>query len=154
MPTVLIIDDDSSIRASLTLLLKRAGYEVLKAEGPDQALAILRQSKPDVILMDMNFSLSTKGEEGLELLQRTKIFAPDTPVILLTAWGSIELAVRGMKAGAFDFISKPWDNRQLLMTIENAISITAESTAEVNPDFPNIIGQSTAMQELLQTVAR
>lgn len=155
MQPILVIDDDSAVRASLSLLLKRSGYEVLMATNPTEALDIVRRVAPQVVLMDMNYTLSTTGEEGLELLQRVKIFAPHSPVILMTAWASIELAVRGMKLGAFDFVSKPWENRQLLKTIENAISISSETLhSESDPNFPNIIGRSPAMQELLRTVAR
>lgn len=71
--------------------------------------------------MDMNFTLSTSGEEGLTLLKQVKIFRPDVPVILMTAWGSIQLAVQGMQAGAFDFITKPWNNAALLQRIETAL---------------------------------
>lgn len=155
MQPILVIDDDAAVRASLALLLRRSGYEVLMATHPSEALDIVRKVAPQVVLMDMNYSLTTTGEEGLELLQRVKIFAPHSPVILMTAWASIELAVRGMKLGAFDFVSKPWDNRQLLKTIENAISISSETIqAEGDPNFPNIIGHSPAMQQLLHTIAR
>lgn len=153
---ILVVDDDATVRTSLSLLLKRRGYEVQCATGPEEALDMVRRTIPDLILMDMNYTLTTTGEEGLQLLQRMAIFAPSTPVILMTAWGSIELAVKGMKLGAFDFITKPWNNLQLLKTIENAIEITAQQTLEAkcHPDFPKIIGRSKPMQELLATVAR
>ena len=73
----------------------------------------------------MNFTLSTSGEEGLTLLKQVKVFRPDVPVILMTAWGSIQLAVQGMQAGAFDFITKPWNNAALLQRIETALELTA-----------------------------
>ena len=75
--------------------------------------------------MDMNFSLSTNGQEGLTLLKQVKLFCPQTPVILMTAWGSIPLAVQGMQAGAFDFITKPWNNAALMQRIETALELTA-----------------------------
>ena len=103
---ILIIDDDSAIRSSLSFMLKRAKYEVETASGPKEAIEIIRRTAPQLILMDMNFTLSTSGEEGLTLLRQTRIFRPDVPVILMTAWGSIRLAVQGMQAGAFDFITK------------------------------------------------
>ena len=78
---------------------------------------------PQLILMDMNFTLSTSGEEGLTLLKQVKVFRPDVPVILMTAWGSIQLAVQGMQAGAFDFITKPWNNAALLQRIETEMCI-------------------------------
>ena len=103
---ILIIDDDSAVRSSLSFMLKRAGYEVKTAPGPREAMDIVRAEAPALILMDMNFTLSTTGEEGLTLLKQVKVFRPDVPVILMTAWGSIQLAVQGMQAGAFDFITK------------------------------------------------
>ncbi|KAB3754639.1 response regulator, partial [Phocaeicola vulgatus] len=78
--------------------------------GPKEAIEIVRSVAPQLILMDMNFTLSTSGEEGLTLLKQVKVFRPDVPVVLMTAWGSIQLAVQGMQAGAFDFITKPWNN--------------------------------------------
>jgi DNA-binding NtrC family response regulator len=96
---ILIIDDDNSIRASLLFMLKRAGYDALAVATPKQAMATVREGAPQLILMDMNFSLSTSGDEGLTLLKQVKIFQPDVPVILMTAWGSIELAVKGDEGG-------------------------------------------------------
>ena len=107
---ILIIDDDSAIRSSLSFMLKRAKYDVQAVSGPKEAIETVRSVTPQLILMDMNFSLSTNGEEGLVLLRQVKLFCPDVPVILMTAWGSIPLAVQGMQAGAFDFITKPWNN--------------------------------------------
>ena len=122
---ILIIDDDSAVRSSLSFMLKRAGYEVKTAPGPREAMDIVRAEAPALILMDMNFTLSTTGEEGLTLLKQVKVFRPDVPVILMTAWGSIQLAVQGMQAGAFDFITKPWNNAALLQRIETALELTA-----------------------------
>lgn len=107
---ILIIDDDAAVRSSLTFLLKRAGFRPEAVPGPKEALEVVRTTAPELILMDMNFTLTTTGEEGIQLLRQVKIFRPDVPVILMTAWGSISLAVQGMQAGAFDFITKPWNN--------------------------------------------
>ena len=96
---ILVIDDDSAVRTSLSFMLKRAGYEVKAVNGPREAMEVVRSERPDLALMDMNFTLSTTGEEGLTLLRQVKVFRPDMPVILMTAWGSIELAVQGMQAG-------------------------------------------------------
>ena len=123
---ILIIDDDNSIRTSLSFMLKRAKYETMAVASPKEAIAIVRDAAPELILMDMNFSLSTSGDEGLTLLRQVKIFQPHVPVILMTAWGSIELAVKGMKAGAFDFITKPWNNAMLLQRIETALELTEQ----------------------------
>lgn len=104
---ILIVDDDAAVRSSLTFLLKRAGFEPEAVPGPNEALAIVRREAPQLILMDMNFTLTTTGEEGIQLLKQVKIFQPDVPVILMTAWGSISLAVQGMQAGAFDLSPSP-----------------------------------------------
>ena len=83
---ILIIDDDSAVRSSLSFMLKRAGYEAQTVPGPREAMDVVRAEAPALILMDMNFTLSTTGEEGLTLLKQVKIFRPDVPVILMTAW--------------------------------------------------------------------
>jgi two component system response regulator len=140
-------------------MLKRAGYEVKTAPSPREAMDIVRAEAPALILMDMNFTLSTTGEEGLTLLKQVKVFRPDVPVILMTAWGSIQLAVQGMQAGAFDFITKPWNNAALLQRIETALELTAapkevpeEQTTALNRS--HIIGKSKGLMEVLNTVAR
>src|SRR5574344_1351573 len=120
---ILIIDDDISIRASLSFMLKRAGYEVVDVASHKEAIATIRDTAPQLILMDMNFSLSTTGEEGITLLKQVKLFRENVPIILMTAWGSIDLAVKGMRAGAFDFITKPWNNASLLQRIETALEL-------------------------------
>ena len=107
----------------------------------------------------MNFTLSTTGEEGLTLLKQVKIFRPETPVILMTAWGSIQLAVQGMQAGAFDFIPKPWNNAALLQRIETALELSTapkETTQEQNDAFNrnHIIGRSQGLTDVLNTIAR
>lgn len=156
---ILIIDDDSAVRSSLSFMLKRAGYEAQVVPGPWEAIEVVRTVAPDLILMDMNFTLSTTGEEGLTLLKQVKVFRPDTPVILMTAWGSIQLAVQGMQAGAFDFIPKPWNNAALLQRIETALELSTapkETTQEQNDAFNrnHIIGRSQGLTDVLNTIAR
>ena len=156
---ILIIDDDSAVRSSLSFMLKRAGYEAQVVPGPWEAIEVVRTVAPDLILMDMNFTLSTPGEEGLTLLKQVKVFRPDTPVILMTAWGSIQLAVQGMQAGAFDFIPKPWNNAALLQRIETALELSTapkETTQEQNDAFNrnHIIGRSQGLTDVLNTIAR
>ena len=156
---ILIIDDDSAVRSSLSFMLKRAGYEAQVLPGPREAIEVVRTVAPDLILMDMNFTLSTTGEEGLTLLKQVKVFRPDTPVILMTAWGSIQLAVQGMQAGAFDFIPKPWNNAALLQRIETALELSTapkETTQEQNDAFNrnHIIGRSQGLTDVLNTIAR
>ena len=122
---ILVVDDDKNIRLSLKLILERNGYEVALAEEPKEAMQIVRNTPAvELVLMDMNYTRATDGEEGLTLLKQVKVFRPEVPCILMTAWGSIDLAVQGMRAGAFDFITKPWDNGVLLDRIETARSLT------------------------------
>ena len=156
---LLIIDDDSGVRSSLSFMLKRAGYQVIAVTGPREAMEVVRSEAPSLILMDMNFTLSTSGEEGLTLLKQVKVFRPDVPVILMTAWGSIQLAVQGMQAGAFDFITKPWNNAALLQRIETALELTAtpkdtpqEKSGTLNRRHN--IGKGRGLMEVLNTVAR
>ena len=143
---ILIVDDDKVIRMSLGMLLKREGFETVAAANAEEALAVVRREPLQLIIMDMNYTRETSGEEGLELLMKVKIFQPAVPVILITAWGSIPLAVEGMKAGAFDFITKPWNNYFLMQRIRTAISLNAgepeaeEETAEF--DRAGIVGSS------------
>lgn len=161
---ILIVDDDSVVRSSLTFLLKRAGFEPEAVSGPEEALAIVRTTVPRLILMDMNFTLTTTGEEGIQLLKQVKIFQPDVPVILMTAWGSISLAVQGMQAGAFDFVTKPWNNLMLLKSIRTALELSDQKKEERTPlnrldadkkfYFDKIVGQSAPLMEVLSTVSR
>lgn len=160
---ILICDDDTTIRSSLTLVLKRAGYEVAAVGTPEEAVDFVRTQNPRLILMDMNYSKTTTGEEGLELLRKVKIFRPDVQVILITAWGSINLAVRGIRAGAFDFVTKPWNNLTLLNTIRTAIEVNRESIESGKlPEAPSgknfrhdqIIGKSPLLMQVFDTAAR
>lgn len=161
---VLIIDDDASVRSSLSFLLKHAGYEAEAVGSPEEALEVVREVAPELILMDMNFSLTTTGEEGLHLLRQVKVFRPEVPVILITAWGSISLAVQGMQAGAFDFITKPWNNLMLLQSIRTALELSAQRKEQSAPldrgeadkrsYFNKIIGKSRALLDILGTVSR
>ena len=160
MNLILIIDDDATVRKSLGLMLRRAGYATGEAATPDEAMTQVRARSFSLILMDMNYTRSTTGEEGLELLQKVRIFQPETPVILITAWGSIDLAVQGIRLGAFDFITKPWNNLVLLQRIETALSLNRngneDGAPEEDPGFDRcgIIGSNPALTELLETVKR
>ncbi|MDH6316599.1 two-component system NtrC family response regulator [Parabacteroides sp. PF5-5] len=161
---ILIVDDDAAVRSSLTFLLKHAGYETEAVAGPKEALVVVRSAPPRLILMDMNFTLTTTGEEGIQLLRQVKVLLPDVPVILITAWGSISLAVQGMQAGAFDFITKPWNNLMLLNSIRTALTLSEqdkEQKVQINRSeannkfhFNKIIGKSNALMEVLSTVSR
>ncbi|MDR0749748.1 MAG: sigma-54 dependent transcriptional regulator [Tannerellaceae bacterium] len=161
---ILIVDDDSVVRSSLCFLLKHAGYEPEAVSGPKEALAVVRRAAPQLILMDMNFTLTTSGEEGIQLLKQVKALAPGVPVILITAWGSISLAVQGMRAGAFDFVAKPWNNLALLSSIRTALELSRQGREEAFPlnrseanskfHFDKIIGKSAALMDILGTVSR
>lgn len=153
---ILIVDDDHSIRLSLKLLLGRNGYEVTTVASPAEAIACVRVTRPDLVIMDMNFSSSTSGDEGIILLKQIKLFQPDVPVILITAWGNIPLAVTGMRAGAFDFITKPWDNAILLEHIATAVSLTRTEAHESSPSFDRsrIIGRDPVLMSILDTIER
>lgn len=155
---ILVIDDNEAIRSSLSFMLRRAKHDVEVAASPAEAIEVVRAREPRLILMDMNYSLSTDGDEGLLLLKQVKVFRPAVPVILMTAWGSIELAVKGMRLGAFDFITKPWNNAALMQRIETALELAGkESAAVVAPDVFDrcgIVGRSKALADVLATVER
>lgn len=150
---ILIVDDDKAVRLSLSVSLRHSGYEVMAVEGPDEALAAVRVRCPDLVIMDMNFGGGTDGADGLALLQRVKVLCPGVPVILITAWGSIPLAVEGVKLGAFDFMTKPWIGRLLVQRVATALEI-ASPTKKSAFDRPGIIGQSPALTDLLDMAAR
>ena len=162
---ILIIDDDQAVTASLALLLKQAGFASTTAASPDEALEVLRHQPCQLVLQDMNFSRRTSGEEGLALLQRIKALTPALPVVLITAWGSINLAVDGMKAGASDFVTKPWTNGQMLETVKTALGLAASRGAaqdhaasrddlDARFDFGSLVGRDPKMLRVLQLIGR
>jgi len=158
---ILIIDDDKAVRTSLNLLLQQEGYAAKDCSSPEEALAWLHHNTPDLVLLDLNFSMQTSGEEGMQLLRRIRKMHPAAPVILITAWATIGLAVKGMKAGASDFINKPWDNDHLLQSIRTLLNLqsrTPEKPNRSNLDdryrFQHIIGEDPRMLEILATIGR
>ncbi|NGZ88255.1 sigma-54-dependent transcriptional regulator [Duganella aceris] len=161
---ILIVDDDSAVQVSLALLLKQSGFEPLCCDGPGQALALLAQQPVDLVLQDMNFSLHTSGEEGLRLLADIKQAQPALPVLLMTAWGSIALAVRGVQAGAANFFTKPWDNTQLAALIHATLETAAPPSAsaatlsrqalDAQFDFGGIIGEHPRLLKVLSTIGQ
>lgn len=161
---ILIIDDDEAVRASLSLLLKQAGFDAKTIERPDEAFPLIEASAPDLILLDMNYSLDTSGREGLEFLKKIKSLRPEVPVMLMTAWGSISLAVEGMKSGAADFITKPWHNENILHAVRTRLSLSAaprKNNAEPERkkldelyNFEKIIGEDPALLSILETLGR
>src|SRR4051812_26493781 len=161
---ILLVDDDPSVTASLALLLKQHGYRSAIANTPEEAMEKLRSDSPELVIQDMNFTRRTTGEEGLELLSKIRAQHSDLPVILITAWGSIELAVQGMKRGANDFITKPWSNAQVVQAVDTALGLakakgspeSAPSRAELDEryDFSNIIGSDAKLVRILDVVGR
>ncbi len=160
---ILIVDDDIAVQTSLGLLLKQAGYLPVCASCPREGMDIVHKNKPDAVILDLNFGNSTSGKEGLEFLEKFKNIFPSVPVILITAWASISIAVEGMKKGAFDFISKPWDNNELLKTLATAIELNREPDTKREKkrfeldkkfDFSAIIGESPETTSVLKTVGR
>ena len=157
---ILVVDDDKSIRLSLKLILERNEFEVVLAEEPHAAIQVIRDNPAvELVLMDMNYNIyrtsSNNGEEGLTLLKQIKVFRPDVPCILMTAWGTIDLAVRGMRAGAFDFITKPWDNGVLLERIQTARTLkgrVSSSDDKKEDGSGTIIGSS--LTGILSTISR
>ena len=132
MRTVLIVDDNPSVGEALSLLLSLHDIRPLVALNQAEGLAALERERVDVVIQDMNFSAdTTSGEEGVELFRAIRERHPDLPVILLTAWTHLETAVELVKAGAADYLAKPWDDHKLLATVENLLELS-ESTREVS----------------------
>jgi DNA-binding NtrC family response regulator len=158
---ILIIDDDIAVRTSLLLLMEGAGYEVASAGNPAEALDIIKKFTPELIILDLNFSIDTSGEEGMALLDKIKQINAAIPIILITGWGSIELAVQGMKKGANDFINKPWTNDHLLQSVKTLIDLKDKKTEhrtrrqlDKTYNFQHIIGEDPKMLEILETIGR
>ncbi|MPY88084.1 MAG: response regulator [Luteitalea sp.] len=162
---ILIVDDDRSVTASLALVLKQAGFVSHAAGSPEEALDFLQQQPCQLVIQDMNFSRRTSGEEGLTLLQEIKARTPAVPVVLITAWGSIALAVDGMKAGAADFITKPWTNQQILQTVRTALGLVASRSQtdertltreelDRRYDFGDLVSRNPRMLKILQLAGR
>jgi len=121
-PRVLVADDQADIRAALQLLLKTEGFKVHLVDSPAAVLAALESQDFDVLLMDLNYTRdTTTGREGLDLLARIDKLNPTLPVVAMTAWGSIDLAVEVMRRGVRDFVQKPWDNSKLVATLRYQI---------------------------------
>ena len=168
MPTrdnrILIADDQPDVRESLRLLLKSEGFKVDTAASPAEALAAVEAGRPGLVLMDMNYTQdTTSGGEGLELLGALQTQDPLLPVIVMTAWGSIDLAVEAMRRGAKDFVLKPWENARLLATLRTHLELAAalkrgqRLEAEnriLREGAPVIQAASPAMVQILRMVDR
>ncbi len=154
---ILFADDDADILFSGALALRQAGYKVSTLQDPEQLISSIKKTKPDLVLLDMNFRSSIQnGNEGMYWLRQLKK-SLNIPVVMLTAYGEIELAVQAMKHGASDFLTKPWENNVLHETIANAL--TRKKNA-VSSGFPNseginaLIGASESMETLKQTIRK
>jgi DNA-binding NtrC family response regulator len=160
-PRILVVDDDGAVQVSLALLLKQSGFEAICCDGPAAALALLESRPFDLVLQDMNFSLQTSGAEGLALLERIRQRHPALPVLLMTAWGSIALAVAGIKAGAANFFTKPWDNAQLTDLIAATLELKGPGADGPNRkaldaqfDFSGIVGEHPKLLRVLATIGQ
>ncbi len=162
---VLIADDQQDIRDSLRLLLKNEGFEAQLAASPAEVLAALDAREFDAVLMDLNYTRdTTSGQEGLDLLSRIQAQDSSLPVIVMTAWSSIELAVEAMRLGARDFLQKPWENARLLsilrtqidlrQALRRATRLEAENRLLSVEARPTLIAESAAMQPVLDLIAR
>lgn len=163
--SILIVDDDFSVTTSLALLLKQAGYLSCTASSPKEALESIERDSFGLILQDMNFSRTTSGEEGLRLLREIKKRQPTIPIILMTAWGSISLAVKGIQSGAADFVTKPWSNEQLLQAIKTGLGLAAARSSpsenastreelDARYDFHLLIGRDQKFLKILEVIGR
>lgn len=124
MRTVLVIDDSPAVVEALSRMFALHDIRTLAAGSPDEGIAVLEREAVDLVIADMNFRAdTTSGEEGERLFNRIRVAQADLPIILLTAWASLETAVRLVKAGAADYLSKPWDDAKLLATVENLLEL-------------------------------
>lgn len=164
-PTLLIADDQRDIRESLRLLLKAEGIGCVAAEGPAVALEAARKQRFDAALIDLNYTRdTTSGAEGLELLRELKKLDAELPVIVMTAWGTIDIAVEAMRLGAGDFVEKPWDNQRLVSIVRNQLALGASRRNERRLAAENemlrgerdegFIADSRPMRALLATLQR
>ena len=125
--TILIVDDNASILTAMRYLLDTTFERILTLEKPDDILKTMAQETIDIVLLDMNFQLGVNsGQEGLFWLRTIRKQHPQTPVVLLTAYADINLAVKGLKSGAADFITKPWDNDELLRKLKDVLDMQGE----------------------------
>ena len=120
--TTLIIDDDQAVCFSISLLLKRSGYQPKMIFHPRDLEKTIQSFPPDLVLLDMNFSIDTSGKQGMKTLALLREQYPDLPIILMTGWATVQLAVEGMKRGAKDFIAKPWD-KDFRDDVEQALAL-------------------------------
>src|SRR5262245_50001742 len=164
-PRVLVADDQKDILEALKLLLKGEGFDVETAASPRAVLSALDAREFDALLVDMNYTRdTTSGAEGLDLLSRVQAVDGAPPVVVMTAWGSIDGAVEAMRRGARDYVEKPWDNRRLLATLRTQIELgralrrsrrlEIEARTLRREGLPELIAESAAMQPVLRLMER
>jgi DNA-binding NtrC family response regulator len=162
---ILIADDQPDVLESLRLLLKGEGYVLQAAASPAGVLSTLESDEFDVVLMDLNYARdTTSGEEGLDLLHRIHELDSTLPVVVMTAWGSVELAVQAMRRGARDFVQKPWDNERLLAILRTQVELgkalrrgrrlEAENRMLREQGVREVIAESAAMRPVMELIAR
>jgi DNA-binding NtrC family response regulator len=163
---ILIADDQSHVVEALRLLLKGEGYQTEAANSPAGVLASIESGAFDCVLMDLNYARdTTSGAEGLDLLTRAQPIDPTLPIVVMTAWGAVEVAVEAMRRGARDFIQKPWENARVLAIVRTQIElgralrksqrIEAENDALRDERRPgDVIAESAGMRAVLDVIAR
>ncbi len=162
---VLIADDQADVLTALRLLLRGEGFEVTTHQSPAEVLLAVQESDWDVALIDLNYARdTTSGREGLDLLRELQTLDAQLPVVVMTAWGSIEIAVEAMRRGARDFLEKPWDNQRLLTilrtqcelrrALRNARRLESENAVLRSKSAPTMIAESPAMQRIVELIER
>lgn len=149
---ILIVDDDRTVCQSLRLLFLTRGDEVQYLINPGNILAFIESFRPDVLLLDLNFSIDTSGKEGLKILAEVHRSYERLPVILITAWGTLDLAVQGMKSGASDFVTKPWDNDSLVQKVETQFLLRQGRGGKQEALLSAVLGSSSAMVAVREQV--
>ncbi|MEO6454472.1 MAG: sigma 54-interacting transcriptional regulator, partial [Ginsengibacter sp.] len=160
--SILIIDDDPDVLTAVRLLLKTEVKDVLTEKNPENIRSLLSKQPFDVILLDMNFNSSINtGNEGIFWLNKIKEFRSNAAVVMITAYGDIDLAVRSLKEGAADFVIKPWHNEKLLVTIKDALNKKSDNklnakTNEITPSIINkeLLGESEVMKEIFYKIEK
>ncbi|WPV02277.1 sigma-54 dependent transcriptional regulator [Mucilaginibacter sp. cycad4] len=157
--TVLIVDDDPDVLTAVKLLLKTEAREIITEKNPENLNWLLQRNEVDLILLDMNFnSAINTGNEGLYWLRKVKEWKPDVCVIMITAYGDIDLAVRSLKEGAQDFVVKPWHNEKLINTIKDLLdkkeggTKTTKTPVKSTAGDTSILGESDVMQDIFYKV--
>src|SRR5581483_11286199 len=163
-PRLLIADDQRDVLEALRLLLKAEAYSIETASSPAAVMDALQSREYDAVLMDLNYARdTTSGQEGLDLLNQIQSLDSTLPVIVMTAWGSVEVAVEAMRRGARDFVQKPWENARLLSVLKTQVELSralrrsqrleAENRLLRAEGLPTFIAQADSMQPVLRLIA-